>query len=990
MQAFFGIPIGRLLFGLTVVFAIGVAGLALTALRNPVVFFLGVRNVPRRPGQTALIVLGLMLATVIFSASLATGDTLTHSVRVLALNSLGQVDETVAAAAPDPSGRPAYFSTSTVDRVRAALNGVAVDGVAPAIRETVPLVSATSGLSEPTVDVLGLDESQLTGFDRPTTAGGQALSLSALAPGAVYLSAQLASRLEVHDGDALLAYLGATPTTLRVAGVYASGAYPAGERSAVMSLAQLQAVVGHPGEINLVLVSNRGDAIGGNAQTDAVMNALDPALAGSGLKASPVKQDALKEADSLGAMFSSIFLLFGQFSVAAGIMLIFLIFVMLAAERKHEMGIARAVGMQRGHLVRMFMFEGSAYAALAAAVGSVLGVAVGWGLVRIMSAAFGEMDLQLRYAFNWRSVAIAFLLGMVFTFIVVAASAWWASRLNVVRAIRDVPEPRLRRRSARGLVVALVLPVLGVLITVAGLRSAQAGAFTLGVSLLIIGVPMVARHLGLRDRPAYTIAGVGLVAWWLLPDSALNRILPWLPSFHAGMEMFFLSGIMIVLGAAWAVMYNLDLVLAALVAIFGHVRGLPPILRTAVSYPAQNRFRTGVTLAMFSLVVFTLVVMSFILTALASVYNDTGHLSGGYDVRVSVNPANPIPDLGAALARAPGIDPADVTAIGAISGARVTVKQTGTANDPADLQLLAVDPAFARDVGYQIPLRAAGYDSTAAAWHALETEPGTAIVASNTVRRRVNYSAGAPTPPFVLDGFYYEDGTVPPITLELVDPRTGRTESLRVIGVLDSLAAYSAGVITSNATLDAFLGQPVPPSMYMLRLKPGVDAIAFAATLRRDFAANGVQAESTVDEIQKSTRANLMLNDLLQGFMALGLVVGIAALGVIAARSVVERRKEIGVLRAVGFQREMVQASFLIESSFVALLGTIIGTVLAGTLSVRIVHEIAAQAEGVTYTIPWVNIAVIVAIAYGASLLTTFRPAYQATRVRPAEALRFE
>jgi putative ABC transport system permease protein len=43
--------------------------------------------------------------------------------------------------------------------------------------------------------------------------------------------------------------------------------------------------------------------------------------------------------------------------------------------------------------------------------------------------------------------------------------------------------------------------------------------------------------------------------------------------------------------------------------------------------------------------------------------------------------------------------------------------------------------------------------------------------------------------------------------------------------------------------------------------------------------------------------------------MALGLIVGVAALGVISARSVVERRQQIGVLRAVGFRRGMVQAT---------------------------------------------------------------------------------
>jgi ABC-type antimicrobial peptide transport system permease subunit len=82
-------------------------------------------------------------------------------------------------------------------------------------------------------------------------------------------------------------------------------------------------------------------------------------------------------------------------------MLIFLIFVMLAAERKKEMGIARAVGMQRSHLVRMFAFEGAVYALLAGAVGALLGVAIGWGMVGILSVAFGQVDLELTYLFRW-------------------------------------------------------------------------------------------------------------------------------------------------------------------------------------------------------------------------------------------------------------------------------------------------------------------------------------------------------------------------------------------------------------------------------------------------------------------------------------------------------------------------------------------------------------------------------------------------------------
>ena len=54
---------------------------------------------------------------------------------------------------------------------------------------------------------------------------------------------------------------------------------------------------------------------------------------------------------------------------------------MLAAERRTELGIARAVGTRRGHLVQMFVFEGLAYDLLAAAAGALLGVGIAFAMV---------------------------------------------------------------------------------------------------------------------------------------------------------------------------------------------------------------------------------------------------------------------------------------------------------------------------------------------------------------------------------------------------------------------------------------------------------------------------------------------------------------------------------------------------------------------------------------------------------------------------------
>ena len=101
----------------------------------------------------------------------------------------------------------------------------------------------------------------------------------------------------------------------------------------LMPLSAAQQFLHQPGRIKYVLVSNRGGSTSGAAATDQVVRMLRPAIAPLGLQANPTKQDALETADAMGAAFVSMFTTFGSFSIAAGILLIFLIFIMLAAER---------------------------------------------------------------------------------------------------------------------------------------------------------------------------------------------------------------------------------------------------------------------------------------------------------------------------------------------------------------------------------------------------------------------------------------------------------------------------------------------------------------------------------------------------------------------------------------------------------------------------------------------------------------------------------
>ena len=1031
MKSLFGIPVDTLLVVLVLMFLVGVAVMGVAALRNRVMFKVALRNIPRRRSQSVLIVVGLMLATLLFSASFATGDTLAHSIRVQTLETIGMVDEVVRSDLRDDTGRRAYFDAGVAAEIAEALAGAPVDGTMPAIVESVPAVVVGAGRSEPSLTVYGVDDRGLDAFDPPVDVDtGARLSVDNLGADELLVSSEAAADLGVSTGDEVALFFSFQPTRLRVAGVYEGGGNAADLVSAMAPLSNLQQIVGRPGEINRVFISNDGGLTSGAKHTDEVIEIVDNLLAERNFDVNDIKRFWLDLADEIGSQFLSIFLLFGTFSIVAGILLIFLIFIMLAAERKRELGIARAVGAQRDHIVRLFTFEGAAYALMAAAVGSALGVAVGFVMVRIIAGILGGFDIEIQFAFRWQSLVIAYTLGMAATFLVVLMAAGRVSSLNIVRAIRDIPEPpgtRSRllpllkrpfaeyKRSAVLLARLRVLNALralalsstwawavfigasfmagyaaiavGLLLVLSGVNSEEAAPFLIGLSFLCTGVPLALRHRRvLGDRAAFSAAGVLLVALWIAP---WDWELIGLPAFQAGFEMFILSGVVLVVGAVWVIVYNSDYLVGWISGILGRGRTLSPVMRTALAYPMASKFRTGMTLAMFSLVVFTLMVLAFISTAFAAATEDTRQFSGGFDVRARVNPANPMDDFNAALDGADGLASADFSAVGGQSGLPVKVRQGGYDDELEDSVLTGVDAGYTAAVTYGFSLKDERYADDAAVWRALTDEPGTAVVSALIVPGREDFGGGGGPSSFRLQGFFRDDETLPEIIIEAYDRAEQRTVSLRVIGVLEDAVFpdFTGIVLTGYDTLQE-LGA-VPLLQYQIRLQDPDRAPEVVDLLEETFAANGLNAASLAKIVRDNFAVQLAFNRLIQGFMGLGLVVGVAALGVVAARSVVERRGLIGMLRAMGYQRSMVQASFLIESSFIALLGILTGTGLAFGLSVGIVNEIAQDFEAVRFGIPWVSTGVVFVVAYGASMLTTFLPARQASRIYPAEALRF-
>jgi putative ABC transport system permease protein len=959
---------------LSLVVPAGVLALAAvwTALRHPVSRRLALRATRRRPGETALVIAGSLLGTAIITSSLLVGDTLDRSIRASVETQLGPIDQTVTAFGPE-----------SVPALRAALDGLGdhpdVDGVAYGVRASgtaAARMGAEDAAVRPSVLLLETDfEETLELGDDPMATGLHGAGTPS--EGQAALSEDLAEDLAVAVGDRVTVFAYGAELELEVASILPRlgvAGYSTDFNSQSFNvflhpgtLADLVAAAPPDLEasppVALAFVSNAGGVWEGHERTGSVLPEIRERIAGvEGAEADDTKRRVVERAEREGENFSELFLSIGAFAVIAGILLLVNIFVMLAEERKGELGMMRAVGMRRGQLVRSFFIEGSIYAVAAAVLGALLGIGVGAAIVRVAAdifASFGDFSLELVFTAPAASVARGLLVGLIISLVTVLLTSLRVSRLNIIRAIRDIPEPASRGTRVRTLILASVAVLVGGAMTVSAVTESNPALAFAGPGVLALGLgPLLGRLL--PARPVVTVLGLAAVGWGIFGPSLFPEIFA-----DAATPVFVVQGLLLT-GAAVAVLAaNLPTAGWALRALIGGARNLAA--RIGLAYPLARPFRTVMTLSMYALVVFTLVFISVLSSIFGGQVDDfTEGESGGYDLLVRSSPANPLP--ASAAAAEPGVE-----VVAPLRHAAFTVQfRTDRAPDWEAWALAGFDERFLEGGAPALDRRLPEYGDDEAAWRAVLQDPSLVIV----------------------DAFFLQQGGPEERVIELGetvgirDPITGMTVERTVIGRSRAGFAFTGPLVSEESILEV-LGARAAATRLYLSLEPGASAEAVGASLEREHVPNGVEARTFRSIVAENQAANLQFMRLMQGYLALGLVVGISGLGVIMVRAVRERRREIGVLRSLGFQAGTVGRSFLLESGFVAIGGLAIG---AG-LSLATAYQLIEHAEvfgsfAVSFIVPWGEIAVVLALTLVASLLATGWPARQASRIRPAVALR--
>lgn len=1108
MTDIFGLSVTSLAIGVAIAVGVVLGIIGLFALRRPLVVRMGLRNIPRRRAQTILIVFGLTLATIIVAMSFSTGDTMTISIRESAYDGQYRIDHTIQfddeAAVAEGDERRVH--QRVIDDLKAELaDDDRADGVFGAMFEPVGAINLDTRLSEPLFWLIGADAADVDAVGAIPDEDWEPLAMSDVGMDEIVVSRRAADQLAAEPGHTLRLFIGDERLDLRVAAIGAdtlmTGVFRQDEGGGTVHASTARAALGdasEPDTWEFAAIATGGSLDGGLGYADEFNSRLESFLAdreaaerasladgetgdyysaavGSGrLDAVDSKADAVDNAELFGAILVLLFLFMGSFSVAAGVLLIFLIFAMLAEERRSEMGISRAIGMQRDHLIQMFMSEGMAYNLGAAVIGVLLGLAVTVGMVSIINTGLEAFGFTFRWNVTWQSLVTSGGIGIVITFLTMTVSSFRASVLNIVAAIRDLPDSgsaRRRRISIPGIITTpiglLLLPTLPLtfifgsffvaiagasgglraalvprilapswwlmtwrsewwpIMLVGGIAVAFYGAdreslffYMTGISLAPLGLVMLVTRLGVPGRLLWTAASALVLFFWLAPNSWHEDVLG--INLNGGPELFVISGMAMTAAGSLLLVFNLETLVRVFSIGLARAGKYAPVLRAAAAYPAASRYRTGMTIAMIALIVFALVNFTVVNTSFTRSTGTDDQLAG-YAIQAESTPLEDISDIGQALADA-GADEAlgDISKTGALTAGPLTgtpvqtlvreewdatadlpvggvasprvLDVSGDEDQSGNVVLIAPDGAFLGDNEIVLQAWVRDYESSADAWAALAAGELVAIAGQPAIGEDPFGGGDSWRIPDV------ENNTarLPRQTIR-IGYEGGRTIEVAVIGVLPTLSfeAFSppgSGGQTSGPMLlvprgvwDQVLDEP-DVVRHLVGVRDGADSLEVAQAIESTLL---VQARDLAGEAARNQRLTNSFLRAFQIFIGIGLAAGLAALGVIAVRAVVERRGQIGVLRSLGFRSRMVGLQMLLEMGFIALLGVTLGTALALALAWRLFAE-DTFGPGVSMYIPWGTVIAFAAGAMGAALLLTYLPARQAANTPIAEALRYQ
>lgn len=908
------------------------------------------RNLARRRSRALLGALGIFLTLALLTAIKIGLDSVSLSYVDLVSLQAGKADVVVTAEGSDLL-RPKAFDPGEAEKKLAGMPILA--GVSPRLYGLGRVMAA--GKDRWAV-VIGIDPKRekdldLSGFS----------PFPEIGPGRCAPSESLAKALAAGPGGtATVASLaGGAPASLKL-GPAISRQLVLPQHVAdfvVLTLEDARKVLGEPKGVHALAGALRDPRAAYDARdlSGSVQRLKDAgedvaAALGTGFDIKLPKAAAIAEFQHVSSPVRAVFGVFAVLALAITGLLIYSLVSVAVEERIREYAILRTLGAKRRNIFALVLAESAVLCLFGVLPGVPAGALAARLFLWVVELAIGAGGPSITLDVGWTTLGLPLLAGAV-----LAVASALLPALNAVRwSIVDALDP-MRRGQVRPAPPA---------------EGGSRGLFLTGAALSAISV----------------------VVFFVLPNAFLSMD----PSLIGTVILCLL--LTILLGFTLVALGILPPVERALLAV---LRGLfGPSAELAAANLGRNRRRNTTTALMFTLSVsFVLFVASLVAlfsrTALAMVEQ-----GNGADIRMSGGDGAEADSRGE-LAKVEGVQ--------GVSRTRTLRSRTdrGIAYDVVIedvvgmkhlwVTVFSLDRSFP-DVGYTHGIR----------WDEGGPSDLLAVTGDRTAAGDAGLAPGADPPPAIISTAAARSVGVSRGDLVRLSFRLGsvrRDARFRVAAVAGAFPGFrgvrsrvsnavGSGILISEAAFDSIaegLPREALDSVYFVRTGEGArDESAVARRLREDYGARwrfGV--ESTAEEKRKAEIFYWATQALFGVLLAAAVVVAVFALIASMATSVLERRWEIGVLKALGLRRGHLFRVFLAEASALTLASGACGGAVGFGLAWMFALQAAALIElPVVFTLPWLTFAATGAVSFAAAAVASWLPTVRILRKPAAEIVR--
>lgn len=220
-----------------------------------------------------------------------------------------------------------------------------------------------------------------------------------------------------------------------------------------------------------------------------------------------------------------------------------------------------------------------------------------------------------------------------------------------------------------------------------------------------------------------------------------------------------------------------------------------------------------------------------------------------------------------------------------------------------------------------------------------------------------------------------------------IDYQGGKNVSTEIVGTFTD-QTFAAFVISKEVFVELISDDLIAISF--ARLADGVSldqGLAAAETAMAGFPNVDINTKS--DQIADAEAQVDQLVALFSGLLGLALVIALLGIANTLALSIVERTREIGLLRAVGMSRRQVRQTIRWEAVITAVFGALLGLLIGVGIGFGVVNSLGDSGLG-SFAIPWGQLAIGLVAAALAGLIASLGPARKAARMDVLRAIAYE